>query len=84
MQLRFAGIALKQPGKHAHGDKGRNSFAFFCHLFWLLTSDRYNLHTNPYSYATTNLTRKFGIPVERSRAGIDQRYLKHDDDDDDT
>ena len=24
---------------------------------------------NPYNYATTNLTRKFGIPVER--AGID-------------
>ena len=41
----------------------------FFHLFWLLTSDRYSLHTNPYNYATTNLTRKFGSPVER--AGID-------------
>ena len=43
----------------------------FCHLFWLLTSDRYNLHTNPYNYATTNLTRKFGIPVERATIDID-------------
>ena len=41
----------------------------FCHLFRLLTSDRYNLHTNPYNYATTNLTRQFGIPLER--AGLD-------------
>ena len=54
----------------------------FCHLFWLLTSDRYSLHTNSYNYATTNLTRKFGIPVER--AGIDQGYLRHHDDDYDT
>ena len=41
----------------------------FCHFFWLLTSDRYNLYTNPYNYATTNLTRKFRIPLKR--AGID-------------
>ena len=68
MQLRFAGIALKQPGKHTHGDKARNSSAFLS-LFWLLTSDRYNLYTNPYNYATTNLTRKFRIPLKR--AGID-------------
>ena len=33
----------------------------FCHLFRLLTSDRYSLHTNPYNYATTNSLVSLGF-----------------------